>query len=175
LEGWLIGGVGVDWHVGTANPSQNPTLVSPHFEPAQDGSLVIDLNLDGGSTGTGTISQTFTTDPGTAYYASFYMAGVNRFGDLREVQVDVDGVSRIFSQTTSPQLGLVWGLKSFDWTATGSQATLTFSSRDASSFWGPLIDNVSVKAAPVPEPATMLLLGTGIVGMAASRIRRKKK
>ncbi|MCB1767197.1 MAG: DUF642 domain-containing protein [Candidatus Competibacteraceae bacterium] len=162
LSGWLIGGSGADWHVGTPNPSRNPLFIGAHLGPAQDGSLIVDLNLDGESTGT--LSQTFATNVGTTYTVSFYMAGVDFFTNPRAVQVTVNGVARTFSQTASPQYQLVWSLKSFEFTATQSETTLTFSSPDMSGVWGPLIDNVSVllsNPSPVTYTLTVSKAGTG--------------
>jgi len=34
---------------------------------------------------------------------------------------------------------------------------------------------LTADVAPVPEPATMLLFGTGLVGLVGSRLRKKKK
>jgi PEP-CTERM motif len=37
-----------------------------------------------------------------------------------------------------------------------------------------LTANVNIQQ-PVPEPTTMLLFGTGVIGLVGSRLRRKKK
>jgi hypothetical protein len=57
--------------------------------------------------------------------------------------------------------------------------TLRFSFDSVSSAgndsYGNSLDAVQYTADPVPEPATMLLFGTGLAGLAGSIIRRKKR
>ncbi len=51
----------------------------------------------------------------------------------------------------------------YDWWATSSDAG-----------WGSVLDS-GVTMAPVPEPATMLLLGSGLIGLAGFRRKKFKK
>jgi choice-of-anchor C domain-containing protein len=155
ITGWDIGGVAVDWH----NSSE--------FSPIQDGLRAVDLNLNGGSGQTGTLSQTFATNAGTSYILDFYFAGPNtNFPNARQVQVDIAGSTTIFDQIASPNLDLVWGMHSLSFTAIDASTTLTFSSVDSAGYWGAVIDDVSVK---VPEPASLALLTLGLAGLGFSR------
>ena len=52
--------------------------------------------------------------------------------------------------------------------------SLTLISNNNSGYDYFVVDNINISSAPVPEPATMLLFGTGLVGIVGSRLRKKK-
>lgn len=133
------------------------------------------MGRGGGSTDTGTISQSFATSAGGIYMLSFYLAGPQPggFPDPRQVDVDINGAHTIFSEAASPNQTLVWGLKSMQFTATGPTTTLTFSSVNGAGYWGALIDNASVNAN-VPEPATAWLFAVALSAMLFMRSRRRR-
>ena len=179
IKGWLVGGHSIDW-------------VHKDYWASSDGNLSIDLNgLDAGS-----ISQTFDTVPGTSYQVLFDMAGnpehQNSHNTIKTKELKVAVASspsadpfkeatfsfNIEGKTTDD---MGWTEKAFYFTAAGDSTTLTFlslltnpGSNNKVYRHGPTIDNVRVNASVVPEPATVLLMGTGLAGLGLVRKRMRR-
>lgn len=117
---------------------------------------------------TATISQTIATTPGDEYSLSFYLAN------------PVGGTPNYFSVTfgnssfSFTNFGVAFGWQQFTLTtmATTDQTPLSFTFRNDPSYW--FLDNVTVQQSggTVPEPGTLVLFGSGALGLAG--IARRK-
>ena len=135
------------------------------YSGAQDGTWYAVLGPVGSD---GTLSQTLATTPGSVYTVSFWLAGVG--DDPSDFSAFWNGTQLI--SLTDPNTGSNWMQYSFTVTGTGSD-TLSFSFRDDPAWIA--FDNVSVtevSGTSVPEPGSLLLLGTGVLGLGGI-VRRK--
>lgn len=112
----------------------------------------------------GTLDTTFSSD--TAYY--YDLPGENLY------------VNRVVITNMTPLVDYATNNGGFAFLYAGfdNEALVAASGSSAPSLsypyhYGP--SNYSTPGAPIPEPATMLLFGTGIALLAGSRTRRKKK
>ena len=137
---------------------------------AADGSRSVDLN----ALAAGSISQTLATVVGTTYAVSFALAGNpdNNANDTVKVAlVDAGGPvdNFVFNTTGQSSPNIVWSTASFEFTASATSTTLTFSGDPADNEYGAAIDNVSIAAVPSPAAA-----GGGMAMLAMTVLRRRR-
>jgi len=101
------------------------------------------------------------------------------WGDLGSGVIDLSEVSLLWDLSFQPDNFTIATL-SFTGANAGS-SNLSFSNVVISDDWGSSlpttlnVGSLDVNSAPVPEPGTMLLFGTGLAGFVGSRFRKKKK
>lgn len=167
ITGWTVTAGNIDW-------------IKTYWQAA-DGHMSLDMD----GTNPGTIQQTgIVTVIGQQYQVTFSLSGNPDGPPLTKalhVDASVGAVSQVFNYTigTNTEGNMQWQTETLLFTANQTSTTLTFTSGDNGSPYGPALDNVSITTAGgvvsvVPEPSMFVIWSLiGVVVGTASIWRRK--
>ena len=187
-------GTSKEWQFGFGSYTGGVVWNAKNFSvgPAPQGDQFVSLNDPSGA---GVMFQDFTVAPNTTYNVTFLFSGVSDLtADSSSTwgmfvgACNLDGTRVTYSDTYTVSMGTAAylsvptaTLKTFSFT-TGdeTQERLAFFSAGVSSviakdsYFGPVIDNIQVTPAGVPEPTSIVLATMGVFGMLAYAWRRRK-
>ena len=120
----------------------------------------------------GALMTEFATTLGALYTLTFRAGAFG--GGTDTLNVLFGGVTRALTLTANNNADTTFNTYSYSFTGTGSTSALAFSTRGPGAGIDPVLDDVVVDVAAVPEPQTwgLMLLGMGMVG-AGLRSRRR--
>jgi choice-of-anchor C domain-containing protein len=159
------------WTVTGAGTGSGVDLIGDYWQAPSvgGGSVDLDGNAPGG------ISQSITAPAGN-YILSFYISG-NPDGSpaTKSVNVSIGNVNNdLFTYTigSNTHSNMMYQLYTLDFILSGP-TTLSFTSADTNTSYGPVIGDVSISA--VPEPATWAMMVLGFFGIGFMAHRRRSK
>jgi choice-of-anchor C domain-containing protein len=145
------------------------------YYKASIGSYSLDLDA---SPSWGGVQQTLSTTPNQQYKVTFALSGNFVYNYQKLLQVSAGNTTNIY--TVSMPLdwsrdNMGWVDKTFIFTASSSSTDLKFLSikngQSDNGYCGPALDNVRISSVPLPP--TVLLFGTGLIGMGLVGFRKR--
>ncbi len=170
ITGWTV--VGVETSVVNTTFTQSGITFQ-----AQSGNQWADMAGVTSNSNSSGLRQIVATVPGQLYNLEFYVGSATGGGVFFPATVDlsIDGGARVsYFNPTGPSDALNWMHFSVPFTATSAATSLTFFNGSAANNFISALDNVTLEAAPVPEPSTLALLGTVTIGLLGWAVKAKR-
>jgi hypothetical protein len=174
VQSWaVVGSAGTD--IAVCNTTFTQFGIS---FPAENGSNSLDLTGVSSNSDTEGVQQTIATIIGDSYALSFFVGNVDSpstgFGVTSTVDVSANATSLGAFTNSCTTCTTTWAWQEFSktFTATSTSTTLTFLNGDPANDNANGLDNVSLVdnvPATVPEPSYIVLVGSGLLGLAGWR------
>lgn len=151
---------------GLSFPDYGPTGTAAH--DSSDG--LWSAYFGSASSSPATLSQSLATTTGTTYVLSFDVANDNAGGTASNQLLVTVGGRQLYAATDLADQGYVH--ETFEFTASTAPTSISFAAYNDTGYLQ--LDNVSVTAAPVPEPSSVALMFGGLLAMGGLAIARRR-